>query len=292
MPQKTLRIVTYGGLGDILLTTPAIKALKKKYPFSKIIIYGLSRSYMEIFENNPYVNKVRSTSFFANPIAYMLHRFRWAQFHTFHFGRLYPNIFYKKSAVDIIGDVFNVEIQDRKVLLFLTPAEENKAKAMLSAYNNPVILHIASMTSINQEWPLENWEALVEAMPQYTFIQLGLPTEEKVRNAIDLRGKTSFREAFALIKHAKGFAGVNSSLSHVTNAFDIPGVVLFGPSPPVIWGHANNINIYNPPRCAPCVDLLFKEKCPYGRTCMTNITVEEVKEALVRQLSKEQYEHA
>ncbi len=52
-----------GGLGDILLTTPAIKALKKKYPHRKIFIYGLNKAYMEIFENNPYVDKVRSTSF-------------------------------------------------------------------------------------------------------------------------------------------------------------------------------------------------------------------------------------
>lgn len=89
---------------------------------------------------------------------------------------------------------------------------------------------------------------------------------------------------FALLKGASGFVGVTSSFSHATNAFGTPGVVLFGPSAPEVWGHANNVNLSRNLPCAPCIDVLHNAPCPYGAECMQTITVAQVQEALRRQL--------
>jgi ADP-heptose:LPS heptosyltransferase len=118
-------------------------------------------------------------------------------------------------------------------------------------------------------------------MPDYTFIQLGLAKEPAVEGAVDFRGKTSFREAMALIEAALSFVGVVSSFAHATSAVNKPGVVLFGPSSPEVWGHSNNINIYKRKRCAPCVDQLQSSACPYNKVCMRDITVDEVHSALL-----------
>jgi ADP-heptose:LPS heptosyltransferase len=112
---------------------------------------------------------------------------------------------------------------------------------------------------------------------------VGLPGEPHVPGAVDLRGKTSLREVFALLKAASGFVGVTSSFSHATNAFGTPGVVLFGPSAPEVWGHANNVNLSRNLPCAPCIDVLHNAPCPYGAECM-HIPVAQVQEALRRQL--------
>jgi ADP-heptose:LPS heptosyltransferase len=284
MPKKVFKIIAWGGLGDVLLSTPAFKAIKKKYPSCKIEVYCATKSHIPVFENNPYVDKVKRASFFANPVTYMQYYFKWAPFYDFFYGALHPGLFYDTSAKDLIAGLFDVELEDKNVQLFLTEAEEKKAQAYLAQYKNPIMVHTTSKCSKNQEWPVKYWEKLIQSMPDYTFIQLGLPVEYQLKNAVDARGKTTSREAFAYLKYAKGFVGVVSSLSHATNAFGTPGVVLFGASHPGVWGHPNNINLYKGVRCAPCIDLLAASECPYGAYCMSNITVEEVRAALLQQL--------
>jgi len=283
--KRPVFIISSGGLGDVLLSTPSFKALKKKYPDKRIIVFCKRKEDKEIFRNNPHIDEVRNTSFWSNPRAFLLHRWRRAEFLSFPYGALSPSLNYKISAKEIIAEMLGVQLEDKNVQVYLTQQEDRKAEMILSAYKHPVVIHITSLTSDNQDWPLENWKRLIATTPECTFIQLGLPKEERVEGAVDLRGKTSFRETLAILKHAKSFVGVVSSLSHATNAFNVPGVVLFGASAPEVWGHPNNVNLYRYLRCSPCIDLLLNSPCPYGKPCMTEISVEEVREALMQQIS-------
>lgn len=285
MFRKTIRVIAWGGLGDVLLSTPSFEALKEKYPASKIVVYYPSRSHRDIYKHNPNIDRMLKLSLFTHPWLYVLHRFKLAKISNFLYGGLLPSMFYKKNAKEIIAEMLGVNVAGKPVQVFLTKDENNEAKKLLNLYKNPVIIHITSLSSKNQEWGLSNWSTLIDALPQYTFIQVGLPKEDQVPNAVDFRGKTSFRQTLALLKHAKGFVGIPSSFSHATNAFNTPGVVLFGgSSTPAVWGHTNNINLYDPPRCSPCIDLLYGSKCPYGRECMNNITVETVKRAVLEKI--------
>lgn len=283
--MKAYRIIIAGGLGDVLLTTPTIKALKEAAPDRKIVLYCMNERQQGIFKNNPYVDRVTNTSFFRNPISFIKYFMKWESFHTDFYAALMPAVFCDKNAKDLIAGLHHLELKDNKVQLFLSEKEEHMAKTFLAQYKNPILMHITSKTSKNQEWEVENWEQLITSMPEYTFLQLGVSAEIKINNAIDLRDKVSFRDTLALIKYAKSFVGVNSSFSHATNAFDIPGVVLFGAARPETWGHNNNINLYKPVRCSPCLELLFHSPCPYDKLCMRSISVEAVRTALLKQLS-------
>ncbi|WP_169191452.1 MULTISPECIES: glycosyltransferase family 9 protein [Chitinophaga] len=196
-----------------------------------------------------------------------------------------PTLFCNKNVKEIIADLYNVTLTDKKVQIYLSDEEDRNAQKRIAAYKNPIVMHITSRTTSNQEWQIHNWNELVASMPEYTFLQVGLEDEKPVKNAVDLRGKTSIRETFGLIKYARSFAGVNSIYSHATNAFDTPGVVVWGPAQPTIWGHENNINIYKAVRCSPCLDLILGHPCPYDKRCMSNISVDEVRTALLRQLT-------
>lgn len=285
MPSRIFRLITMGGLGDALLLTPVVKALKEKDPATRVWVFCVSTPYMDVFRNNPYVDRICDITFRHNPVSFTLYYLKFAQFNKFEFAPLFPNLFLRSKAMDTIQKGFQVPIADQSIQVFLTSKEDENAKKFMAAYNNPIIIHPCSYNLKNKEWPMHSWEELIDSLPQYTFLQVGLSSEYKLKNAVDLRGKLTFRTSIAIMKYATAFAGIDSAMSHVTNAFNIPGVVIFGPSHPAIWGHPNNINLYSNQRCAPCMDIL-KHACPYNKKCMTDITVEEVRSALLTQLHK------
>ncbi|HYE56476.1 MAG TPA: glycosyltransferase family 9 protein [Chitinophagaceae bacterium] len=304
--KKRFILAPPGALTDWLLCTPAFKALKDAYPDHKVILYASRRAYKNmraVMANNPSVDAVRNKHwkgllrypydiylFLAGLHKMMdfkkkhisLKSVSYYKLHYFHVG---PSYIYKKNVKDIIPETLSLRTNNSKVLLYFTEKEDEKAKAMLAPYDVTVIMHTSSKLSYNQYWHNDNWKALVKALPHLTFIHVGDPAGPSVEGALDWRRKLTIRETLCLVKHATSFVGVNSSYSHATNAFDKPGVVLFGDSSPVHWGHSNNINIYKNTSCSPCVDLLRGNKCPFNHECMDMITVEEVKQALIKQVS-------
>jgi len=279
--RKIFRIITWGGAGDVLLLTPVLKTLKEEFYNCKIIIYG-SSSAMEIYKNNPYIDRLTTFSFYKNPVFAVQYFFKLTKFYRTNFQWIPLSYIYNVSVPYIIADIFNVTLKDKKVQVYLTAKEEQRARNFLNQYKNSVIIHVTSKCSVNHMWQHKKWDQLVAEMPDYTFIQVGLESEQAVKGAIDLRGKTSMREAMALIKYTNYFVGIESFFAHVTNAFDTPGVVMFGDSSPVFWGHDNNINLYKSLPCSPCYDLLGGKKCPYGNECMSLITVDEVKKSIMK----------
>jgi ADP-heptose:LPS heptosyltransferase len=172
------------------------------------------------------------------------------------------------------------------VMIFLTSEEEEVGKRLVSQYSMPVAIHVTSTCSSDKNWPISHWTELVRRNPQYTFLQLGLPNEELIPGVVDLRAEIPpLRAQFAVLKYVRAFVGVDSSFSNATNAFGTPGVVLYGPSTPLVWGHSNNHNLYLGLPCAPCLDILQGAPCPYGAPCMSGISVLEVERALEQQLA-------
>ena len=100
---------------------------------------------------------------------------------------------------------------------------------------------------------------------------------------LDLAGKTSLAQAFALIAGAKAVVSNDSGLMHVAAAFGVPQVALFGSSSPlhtpplndaaqVIW-LKQDLDYQPPLDCSPC----FQRDCPLGHTrCLYDIAPEAV----------------
>lgn len=284
--RKVFRIITWGALGDGLVITPVFKALKQKHPGCKIMVFYSNPGHGEILRGNPYIDSLNTTSFWRSPVQFALYHLRPGKFHYTNVNFVSVDFAYRKHVKEIAAEIFDVELEDKKLQLFLTPAEEAAARDRMAQYPNPITMHITSRCSQNHMWVRERWEQLVREMPGFTFVQLGHADEEKVEGAVDLRGKTSFREAVALIKHSVSFVGIDSVFAHATNAVDTHGVVLFGDSLPDTYGHENNVNLYKAVPCAPCMHILWGYKCPYNNECMRNITVRDVRQALWQVLEK------
>jgi len=286
MKRKVFRIISLGGLGDKLLTTPLFSALKQEDPKCKIIVFCIKGHGRDVYLKNPNIDEIRTTSFIANARHVIAYHLKLAKYIYLNEASLPPGLTYEKNATQIMADKFGLKNCSSKPEVYLTAKEEEWGRSKMAEFRNPIVIHITSLCCKNQNWLLQNWEELVNSLPEYTFIQIGSSFEDKVEGAVDLRGKTSFREALSILKSSLSFVGVVSSFSHATSAFGTPGVVLFGASTPKIWGHPNNINLYKNLRCSPCVDQLLSSPCPYGSPCMSGITVEEVRNALLFQLTK------
>ncbi|WP_338018672.1 lipopolysaccharide heptosyltransferase II [Ectothiorhodospira sp. 9100] len=94
-------------------------------------------------------------------------------------------------------------------------------------------------------------------------------------DAVDNRvGETSLTEAAAVISRARLLVGVDTGLTHMGPAFNVPTVALFGSTCPYLeTGRDNTVVIYHNLPCAPCKR---NPTCEGRFDCLTGITVEEV----------------
>jgi ADP-heptose:LPS heptosyltransferase len=296
--RKEFVIIQWGGIGDVLLCTPAYRALKKNYPDHKIIVYWKLEKHRDALHCNPHIDSLRRLRFWElcrypfHLYAYLFNRRRVKYYFTF-FQHIPLSWAYDKHVREIVAEMFDPGLRlDRpEVQLYFTEAEEKRAREALAGYRNVVLMQVHSRSSVNHLWPMEKWAALVHQLPKYTFIQIGQADEPPVEGVVDWRGKTPLRDALCLLKYAGSFVAVESSLAHASNAAGICGVVLFGDSSPAHWGHENNINIYKNLPCSPCYFYLYGGPCPYGHECMETISVEEVKDALVQQMRRKSVAH-
>jgi len=298
--KNELILVTWGGIGDLLVCTPTIKAIREAYPGHKLIVYCSTKAHYDVLQHNPHVDSIRRLHF-LHFWRYPLHLMRFLldrknfKFYSLEFQHIPLSWIYQKNVKEIVADIFedlHLHLADKKVQIFLTKKEDKQAVRDLSPFPNPVLIHVHSRSSNNHHWPAEKWERLVKEMPEIAFIQVGHPDEPPVKGALDWRGRHTTRQVLALLKNARSFVGIDSSLAHATNGFGLPGVILFGDSNPATWGHDNNINIYKAVRCSPCYYYVWNHPCPYGHECMESITVEDVKKALLRQLARGYAVHA
>jgi heptosyltransferase II len=143
-----------------------------------------------------------------------------------------------------------------------------------------------------KRWPVAHFAALARGLDRPAVL-LGSAKESELCSEIadragtgkclNLAGKTSLLEAFALIAACRVMVSNDSGLMHVAAAFGVPQVALFGSSSPlhtpplndrahVVW--LKQDPQYQPPLdCSPC----FQRECPLGHLrCLVDIVPERV----------------
>jgi ADP-heptose:LPS heptosyltransferase len=133
----------------------------------------------------------------------------------------------------------------------------------------------ARMPIPTKDWFPDRMQAVVDALRgSAEIVQLGSRSEPPIEGALDLRGRTTLREAAGVLAGARLFIGMVGYLMHAAAAAGTPSVVIFGGREhPDQSGYAHNRNLFTEMHCSPC---WFVNHCPYDRECMRRISAEEV----------------
>jgi hypothetical protein len=132
-------------------------------------------------------------------------------------------------------------------------------------------------------WPFERWQEVIhwakKAYPLLPVVQLGMPGSRPLDGCLNMCGKTSFRQAAQLIRHARLFLGTEGGLMHCAKAVHTPALVLWGglTDPGFAAYPDKHTLIHHPVPCSPCGLL---GNCPNNHLCMLSITPVEVISAL------------
>ena len=133
----------------------------------------------------------------------------------------------------------------------------------------------------NKQWDKKKMEDVSSILSsRYKVIQLGLPGENLLPNAVDMRGKLTFAELAAYLKESQFFIGQEGFIMHLARSQDTRSVIIYGGRIKA-WqsGYPCNENIETNPDCSPCWQ---NNLCDYDRTCLKEITVNDVLEAIER----------
>lgn len=270
--MKNVGIIIWGGLGDALLVTPALRTMKREHKEIKITVF-CDPIHEPILRNNPNIDRLKlSGSGVGKKELRRLIREMDDVYKT-EYAKHKPSINNSAHATSLIGKMLGVNVTNCKLQLFFERDEEVKAINFLSLFKFPVIICVNS-TNKNKDWPISKWRELVSKINGVDFIQIGKKNDTKIEGCIDMRGKTSLREAFSIVKYSKLIVAVDSVWNHVSNAVDTKGIILWGPGNPVVWGYASNINIYKCMQCSPCIDTNI-DSC-HKNDCMDSIEVIDI----------------
>ena len=180
---------------------------------------------------------------------------------------------------------------DRQLTLSTTDAERSRAREILRQIGigvDEVLIGInpGATYGTAKRWFPERYAALCRMIQTSfggRFLVFGGPAEEALGERIvklignqggNLCGRTSLREAMALIERCALFVTNDSGLMHVAAAFDIPQIVIIGSTDPVRTGPSNPRSriVKAPTPCSPCL----KTECPTDHYCMKEVSVEMV----------------
>jgi len=142
-------------------------------------------------------------------------------------------------------------------------------------------------------WPVEHYCVAAESLLQsgysiaVTGVNIDKNTVEKIVDfcsspyCVDMAGFTrSIYELLILFSISKFLITNDSGPGHFSSLVSLPGIVLFGPETPVLYGslNPNAVNMYADTACSPCLTAYNHRRSPCNKNnlCLKSITPEQV----------------
>ncbi len=186
-----LSVARPSGIGDVLMCTPALRALKQINPACRIDFYT---DLPDLIAGLPYIDNVYP--FAAAPWRKTIHfKYEFGAAPKAHISRLF-------------GDQIGLRITDTRPDCVVHGDSARKFAKLLEAFPKPwiVMLRKASGWTPNKDWPNESWDQLIQSLDQFgTIIEVGtsdetIPAPAPQQNHLDFRNKTDLKALVGLIK--------------------------------------------------------------------------------------------
>lgn len=293
----TLRIlcVRSGFLGDVLMSTSALRYIKCKLPDSELT-YATWTSCADLLALNPYVDEL------TRPGKYMVSDYggAWVDFRHEALMDKYPDTYWGELHARNAAEAGLLDLDQTdsfKPETFIGPSDKmTMPKRKFAAVN------IFTRNGVNWRlWSNSKWEELVGLLQKmgYVIVQLGGKDDPRL-GSVDIQfcGKTSLAQSISVVSQADLVVAIDSFLAHVAHSRifmrDIdagttemlsdstPCVLLAGPVPWkfVVPNDARCIPVSTYPDCdGPCNHSFATAElpiCVHKNSCMRDLSVSDV----------------
>ena len=130
-----------------------------------------------------------------------------------------------------------------------------------SPTRRPIGLICGSENTPAKRWPVEQWRALIAALPKEQFVLLGTANDRPITDTVaagfgerveNLAGRTGLLEFATKLGECQLLVANDTGGMHLANALGVPLVALFGPTNPIRTGpiFTSPITILQPAGCA------------------------------------------
>lgn len=289
------------GLGDLLAGVPALRALARALPESRLTLLTpeglgplveLAGLPMEVH----HLDGLAQPPDLAADVAVNLHG-RGPQSHRL-LRSIAPSVVgFANAEADVSGPPWRPDEHERDRWCRLVAEEYGvpadpadvviDAPAGPSVVDGAVVVHPGA-ASAARRWPPERYAAVVDALTErgLPVAVTGSANERELAARVAhgrarvLAGRTDVRDLAGVVAHARAVVCGDSGIAHLAVAYRTPSVQLFGPTPPSLWG---------PPADGPHT-VLWHGRGPgdphAGRVdpALAKISVAEVLSALARRL--------
>jgi ADP-heptose:LPS heptosyltransferase len=270
-------------IGDNLLLSGVLPFIHAKYPKYKIIV---ETNLPELFENNPYVSWV-TTLRYTKTCKHLKPQYHYdAQTDQPLYSQLLESIKLQGMAIPE---------------LYLSETEKEEV-GNAYPFRYIVIAPFAKQTfaANRKDWDSNNFQEIIDSMPEYKFIQVGSPHDALLQNVIDGRGLNAIsgkpaltqekaaslfkdgrpitiRGTAAIIWNSLLFVGLEGGLMHVARSVNKVSIIVYsGFVKPAVSGYPENVNLYSDYDCAPCGHSNAPHTDCEDKKCTNSITPEMV----------------
>ena len=249
--KDRLLFAQHSSAGDVLMTTRCFKGLKERYNIP--IDYMTSKPYMNIIENNPYIENViewneelyEQYKFVLNPHADKILPGHWGR----NCNSILSDFYWK--ILDVVPDDFFIYQKNPKIQAL--DIMKNLSIVILHTTGGDAHFRTYKYMVDVAQWLKRNRNCIT--------IQLGGKDDFLAGADIDLRGKLTFQESAWVMKKAELAITVDSFISHLAGIFGISQVCLFG---------SGNANVVRPNQIKGtliCLSPDYVKNCPALGPC-------------------------
>lgn len=299
-------------IGDTLLATPVYRAIKQRYPQSKLIAV-VSYTGRELLQGNPYIDEL--VAYRKGDSVLRIIKLIWradaAVILDYHYrSALYAFLAMISKRIGRGKDFINIQVSDEAPLeyepfkylrllkkldidndniqltgIVANDSDKKHVKNLLSSYGlegkRYVVIVPYSLSSL-KDWEPEKYREIIKRLTAagYKVVALGGKDEqERIKkefpNIISFAGVTNLRESAEIITQAKAQLCGCTAMLHVCSTTQTPVVAIYGPSKPEQWAPKHNcVIVTHEFECSPCcnTDII----CQKNNGCISEITVDEV----------------
>lgn len=263
-------IIRFSSIGDIVLTTPVIRCLKKQVPGAEV--HFLTKdSFRSVVEHNPYIDKLHVL---AHSWELMIEELKTEDYDyiidlhhntktlkvknalkkkSFSFYKLnIQKYFYTAFKINMLPKVhivdrylrtvesFGVKNDGAGLDYFIAPHEETKKEDIPASHSAGYIACVIGAAHATKRWPVHKWKEFCNEM-KHPIILLGGPEDAANGNEIasmdvvkvyNACGKFKLNESADLVRKAKLVITNDTGLMHIAAAYKKPIISLWGNTVP------------------------------------------------------------